>query len=84
MDKPKKRLFKGTAKPRFFFDRKIRDTGHTISISVGKLIPKDWLYVRLELVDADETSRTIKVTRLLEAENNAQADTINKGCEPNA
>ena len=70
--------FKGTSAPRLFFDRKIRKTGNTKSVSLGKILPQSWYYTRLEIVDRDANSVTVKFTKLLENVPNASDTTINK------
>ena len=78
-----KRQFKGTKSPRLFFDRRVRATGNTRSISLGKLIPESWYYVRMEIIDREEDSITIKFSRLLETIPNACDTATCKGCEQN-
>ena len=73
-----KRQFKRTAKPRLFFDRRVRQTGNTVSISLGKVIPKGWYYVRIELIDREADSVTIKLSRLLEMSTDASDTKANK------
>jgi hypothetical protein len=82
--KKKTRQFKGTSIPRLFFDRRVRPTGHTTSISLGKIIPESWSYVRMEVIDREAESVTVKFTKLLETEIHACDTSINKGCEQNS
>lgn len=78
-----KRQFKGTSKPRLFFDRLVRTTGCTKSLSLGKVLPKDWGYVRIEVIDREANSLTLKITKLLEATTDAQNTKAHKGSEQN-
>ena len=66
-----KRQFKGTSKPRLFFDIKVRPTGGTRSVSLGRILPKRWYYIRAEVVDRERNSITVKFTKLLEMEADA-------------
>lgn len=76
--KSKIKQFKGTSAPRLFFDRKIRKTGNTKSVSLGKILPQSWYYTRLEIVGREADSVTVKFTKLLEYTQNASDTTINK------
>ncbi len=78
MSKKQKRQFSGTAAPRLFFDRRVRPTGNTVSISLGKFVPLEWSYVRIELVDREADSVTIKISKLLVTETDACNSTVNK------
>ena len=76
-----KRLFKGTGSPRTFFDRRVRFTGGTKSVSLGKVLPESWSYIRIEIVDRDSDAVTVKFTKLLEEFAGAQSTTANQGSE---
>ena len=48
--KRRKRQFTGTSKPRQFYNRKVRRVGRDkrgAYIALGRIIPKDWAYVRV-------------------------------------
>lgn len=65
MEKPKrKRQFKGTSKPRTFFDRKVRQVGYTRYVALGKLIPEGWTYVRLTPLNQTPTTIEVLIERL--------------------
>lgn len=81
--KPKPRQFKGTSKTRLFFDRLVREQGNTRSLSLGKVIPDMWSYVRIEVIDREADSITLKISKLLETTPDAQNNTAHKGCEQN-
>lgn len=65
----RKRQFKGTSQRRKFFDRKLQDTGYTKVLSMGKIIPQDWKYVRITPLSKNETSIVIRIDKLLGDEN---------------
>ncbi len=79
-----KRQFKGTKAPRLFFDRRVRTTGDTKSLSLGKVLPANWYYVRVEVTDRDANSITIKITRLLETQINASDNKTDTGDKQDA
>lgn len=80
----KQRQFKGTTKPRLFFDRKIRPSGNTKVVSLGKILPISWYFTRMEVVDRDANSVTVKFTKLLEMSQDASDTTANTGSEQNS
>jgi len=61
-----KRRFKEVSKPRLFFDRKLVKQGYTRYLSVGKVLPKSWLYVRVKKIDEGEDHVTLIISKLLE------------------
>lgn len=60
-----RRQFRGASKPRSFFDRKVQDTGYTRVLSLGKIIPKDWTYVRVTPLKKDKTTILLRIDKLL-------------------
>ena len=66
---PKKTVTAPT-KGRTFYDRKVQRSGYTRLISVGKIIPKDWRYVRLLPIEKGETYVEVRIIKLLEEEIN--------------
>jgi len=74
----RKRRFKGTSRPRTFYDRKILRHGYGRQISVGRIIPNDWRYVRIEVLDKGENDIVIKIRKLLGAEINASTTPTRK------
>jgi len=64
------RQFKGGAKPRTFFDRKVRKEGHTRSLSLSKVIPEDWGYVRIRILKQKDDSVEIRITKMLGVDKN--------------
>lgn len=61
----RKRQFSGVTKPRVFFDRKVRTEGDTRVISLGKVIPKSWTYVRVRVVCKTDSTIGIVIDKLL-------------------
>lgn len=57
--------FTGQYKPRNFFDRKVQNTGYTRTLSIGKIIPKEWKYVRLTVIEKTNTYVVVKIDKLL-------------------
>jgi len=43
----RKRQFRGTSKPKKHYDLKIWHIGYSRVLAVSRLIPKDWIYVRV-------------------------------------
>lgn len=80
MEQKKKssRQFRGKRDKRKSYDRKVRVQGHTLVISLGKIIPDDWRYVRLTPLRKSDTHIELLIEKLLGAEDNAQVETANK------
>ena len=78
----KKRQFKGTSKAKDHYDRKVihSRTGRTLSLT--KVIPKDWLYVRIYLVDETKNHKIIGIQKLMGVEQAAQITATHKGHKP--
>lgn len=55
-----KRQFQTAARRRTFFDRKVHKYGYGRQLSLGKVIPKDWQYVRIRVVE--QTSKHITLS----------------------
>lgn len=64
--------FHTAAKRRTFFDRKVLHYGQSRAISLGKVIPKEWQYVRVGIIDKTPNIITVTFTRLLVSESHAQ------------
>lgn len=74
----RKRHFQTTVQRRTFFDRKVLHYGQSRAVSLGKVIPKDWEYVRIGVIDKNPATVTIAITRLKVTESHAQNTTANK------
>jgi len=76
-----KRQFKGGAEPRTFFDRKVRHQGYSRSVSLGKVIPKDWQYVRIHIVQISKWAIDLQIQKLLGENKNEQKGNNNRPTE---
>ena len=74
----KKRQFSGTRGSRKFFDRKVLHYGYSRTLSMGKVIPKEWQYVRMKVVKTSPESITVEITKLLGGESTAQTTPTHK------
>lgn len=63
------------AQRRTFFDRKVLKYGYSRTIALGKVIPKDWQYVRITILVKDKSHVSLDLTKLTAVESRAQ-DTI--------
>jgi len=54
-----------------FFDRKVQAYGYTRALSLGKVLPKDWRYVRIYVTKATENEVHLVIRKLLGVEANA-------------
>ena len=59
-------------KARTFFDRIVRIEGYTRTLSLGKILPKGWRYVRISVKSRTDDEILISVIKLLGDENHAQ------------
>ena len=46
-------------------DRKVTQGTFTRSISIGRIIPKDWEYVRLTILEVDNDRLVVQIRRLV-------------------
>jgi len=74
----KKRQFRGTSKPKQFYDRKVRKVGYTRVISLGKAIPPDWKYVRIHILNKTPNTVELLLEKLLGTNNHAQTTKTHK------
>ena len=58
-----KRQFHVSAEKRTFFDRKVLHYGSSRTIAMGKIIPKDWEYIRMAIVEQAYNTVTVKIER---------------------
>jgi len=65
----KTRQFRETARKREFYDRKVREVGYTRVISLGKIIPEDWAYVRMRILNQTDESIEVLFTKLMGRDN---------------
>ena len=59
-------------RPPPFFDRKVQPHGYTRLLSLGKVIPQDWRYVRIYVVKQTPNEVHLIIRKLLGVEANAQ------------
>lgn len=78
-----RKQFHVTPQKRDFFDRKVLTYGYSRTLSMGKIIPKSWKYVRLEVINKDLSTINLKITKLLGEEPLASNQKINKGDRQN-
>lgn len=65
---PPKRQFHTSAQKRTFFDRRVLRYGYSATVSMGKIIPKNWAYVRMSIIEQTEKTLTIKLEKLIGVE----------------
>jgi len=68
---PAKRQFHVSTQKRTFFDRKVLNYGYSRTIALGKIIPKEWKYVRIRLIDQTPVTLTINIEKLYGEKNYA-------------
>ena len=71
---PAKRQFKGTSVPKTFYDRRVRLVGYTRVVSLGKIIPEDWAYVRMRVLNKTPDTIEVLFTKLLGRDKDAPAE----------
>ena len=78
----KKRQFKGTSTVHRSYDRKVihSRTGRTLSLT--KIIPKDWLYVRIQVNYRQSDLVSLNIMKLMGVEEAAQITSTNKTNKP--
>lgn len=54
-----------SAEKRTFFDRKVLHYGYSRTLAMGKIIPKEWRYVRLSIVGQEKNKLTITIEKLM-------------------
>jgi len=62
--KSKRRQFKGTKSPPGVYTRHVTPHGYSRSITVGRIIPEGWRLVNVQVLERNENSITIKITKL--------------------
>ena len=79
----RKRQFKTAVPRRTFFERKVLPYGSTRTVALGKIIPKHWRYVRINVIDTANNSVTIQIVKLLGDEPIACTPQTNKTSRQN-
>ena len=70
--------FERTSQRRSFYDRRVRRTGYSRVISLSKVIPEDWTYVRITPLGVTPDSVQLLIEKLMGADDTAQSKTNNK------
>jgi len=78
-----RKQFHVTPQKRAFFDRKVLTYGYSRTVSMGKIIPKDWTYVRLSVQSSDHNHIVLLISKLMGREPYAQNTQTNKGDRQN-
>lgn len=73
-----KKQFKGGVKPRTHFDKKLISSGNTKYLAMGKLLPKDWQYVRCEVKRRDKNAVSLRITKLYGENNDTRTKRANQ------
>lgn len=60
-----KRQFQTAAKRRTFYDRKVLRYGYSATVSMGRIIPKTWQYVRVRIIEQTDKHITVEFEKLL-------------------
>lgn len=68
-----RKQFHVSAQRRSFFDRKVLKYGYSRTIALGKVIPKDWQYVRITILTKDKSHISLDLTKLTAVESLAQS-----------
>ena len=74
----RKRQFKGTGERRTFFDRKVRKVGYSRVLSMSKLIPEDWAWVRMRVLNKTNDAVEVLFTKLLGCDDVASDEDTSK------
>jgi hypothetical protein len=82
MRQRKKQFKLNKVKPNLY-DRKVQRTGTSVVLSLTRLMPKDWLYVRIKPLEKTEEKLVLEITKLWSVEDDAQPIKNNKTGEQN-
>ncbi len=69
-----KKQFKGTSIPKAFYDRKVRIVGYSRVLSVSKILPEDWLYVRMRVLNKLDGAVEVLFTKLMGREDDTHTE----------
>jgi len=73
-----RKQFHTSAEKRTFFDRKVLNYGSSRTVAMGKIIPKEWPYVRMTIIEQDKDSRMILIEKLFLGVEHARNPKTNK------
>ena len=82
--KARKKQFKQRKDKPVIFDRKVQRTGTSVVLSLTKILPKAWIYVRIKPVTVEPGVLILEVTPLWTVEDNARSIEAHKTGEQNA
>ena len=54
--------------PKTSFDRKVRQVGYSLTVSLGKVLPENWRYVRLTPLEKTENKIILQIECLVRSE----------------
>ena len=74
----KKKQFKGTSAPKTFYDRRVRKVGYSRVVSLSKIIPEDWAWVRMRVLNKAPDTLEVLFTKLLGRDEDAQDEGTSK------
>lgn len=74
---------RGGRKARTFYDRRLRKSGNTRTIAVGKVLPHTWDFVRIRTLKEGDGYAIIKFSRLSVVETNASVGKADKTSKQN-
>jgi len=74
----RKPQFHVAAEKRLFFDRKVLNYGSSRTVAMGKIIPKEWPYVRMTIIEQDKDSRMVLIEKLFLGVEHARNPKTNK------
>lgn len=73
-----KKQFKSGEKTPQFYDRRVRHEGATRSLSLGKVIPKHWIYVRITILEQNPEYIKLGILKLAGDEQNEPKESGSK------
>jgi len=79
-----KRQFQTAAQHRLFFDRKVLRYGYSATVSMGKIIPKEWTYVRVSKIEETPKTIVVRIERLRGKKDDTPNTKNNKTNRPDA
>ena len=69
-----KRQFKGTSAPRTYYDRRVRKVGYSRVLSISKIMPEDWEYVRMRVLNKTPDTIEVLFTKLMGRDESTQVE----------
>jgi hypothetical protein len=69
----RKRQFKANPQKLICYDRKVQRTRTSVVLSLTKILPKGWLYVRIIPLEKTEKKLVLEISKLWDVEDDARA-----------